>query len=250
VRTPETLKSDEAVEEFRALELDAAVVVAYGQILRQPILEAPALGCFNVHASLLPRWRGAAPIQRALMAGDAVTGVQVMRMTAGLDEGPILSTAKVLIAADDTAGALHDRLLDAARVLLPRTLADIEGRRAIELPQDIEGATYARKITTPEARIDWTRAGVDVDRMIRGLSPTPGAWFELYGPKGPLRVKALNSRMGLGRGAPGETLDENLLIACGEGAVRLLVVQREGRTPQSAGEFLRGLGSPQDLKLL
>jgi methionyl-tRNA formyltransferase len=250
VLTPETLKTPDAATAFRALDLDAAVVVAYGQILRQPILEAPRLGCFNVHASLLPRWRGAAPIQRAIMAGDPVTGVQVMRMTAGLDEGPVLSSAEVAIEADDTAGSLHDRLQDAARILLPETLRDIELGRAVERPQAEEGVTYARKISSEETRIDWTRAAAEVDRTIRGLSPSPGAWFELPTQKGPMRVKALSSRLGLGRGAPGEMLDDNLLIACGEGAVRLLKVQREGRTGQSSAEFLRGLGSPADLKLL
>jgi methionyl-tRNA formyltransferase len=250
VLTPETLKTSDAATAFRALDLDAAVVVAYGQILRQPILEAPRLGCFNVHASLLPRWRGAAPIQRALMAGDPVTGVQVMRMAAGLDEGPVLSSAEVAIQADDTAGSLHDRLQDAARILLPETLRDIELGRAVERPQAEEGVTYARKISSEETRIDWTRAAAEVDRTIRGLSPSPGAWFELPTQKGPMRVKALSSRLGLGRGAPGEMLDDNLLIACGEGALRLLKVQREGRTGQSSAEFLRGLGSPSDLKLL
>lgn len=240
VRTPKSMRDPEAVAAFQALNLDAAVVVAYGQILVREVLEAPRLGCFNVHASLLPRWRGAAPIQRAIMAGDRETGVQVMRMSEGLDEGAILSTARVAIEADDTAGSLTAKLAQAGAVLLPQTLAAIERGEARETPQAEEGATYAKKIKTAEARIDWTRPAIEVDRMIRGLSPFPGAWFELPTAKGPVRVKALLSRPGLGEGAPGEALDERLLIACGEGAVRLLRVQPEGRSALDADDFLRG----------
>jgi methionyl-tRNA formyltransferase len=250
VRSPKSMRDPDEIAAFAALDLDAAVVVAYGQILKAGVLDAPRLGCFNVHASLLPRWRGAAPIQRAIMAGDAVTGVQVMRMSEGLDEGAVLATAAVAIAPDDTAGTLHDKLMQAAAVLLPATLADIAAGRAVETPQSDAGLTYAKKITPAEARIDWTRPAIEVDRMIRGLSPFPGAWFELATPKGPLRVKALLSRPGLGHGAPGEALDDHLLIACGDGAVRLLRLQREGKIAQNADEFIRGLGKFDDLRLL
>lgn len=246
---PESMKTPEALQELLDLRVDAAVVAAFGQILTQPVLDAPRLGSFNVHASLLPRWRGAAPIQRAVMAGDTETGVQVMRMTAGLDEGPILSERRVPIEPDDTAGDLHDRLLAAAEDLLPPTLRMISEGRAEERAQTAEGAVYARKITSRETRIDWTRSAVDIDRLIRGLAPQPGAWFELPTPKGPVRVKALGSRLGLGRGAPGEALDAELLIACGEGAVRLTRVQREGRTPQAGDEFARGLLDPANVIL-
>jgi methionyl-tRNA formyltransferase len=249
VRTPKSMRDPDEMAAFAALDLDAAVVVAYGQILKAEVLEAPRLGCFNVHASLLPRWRGAAPIQRAIMAGDAVTGVQVMRMSEGLDEGPVLSTAQVEIDADDTAGTLHDKLMAAAAILLPQTLAAIAAGTAVETPQAEDGATYAKKITAGEARIDWSRPAAEIDRTIRGLSPFPGAWFEMPTPKGSVRVKALLSRPGLGLGAPGAVLDEGLLVACGEGAVRLLRLQREGKNAQNADEFVRGLTAVDDLRL-
>jgi methionyl-tRNA formyltransferase len=249
VRAPKSMRDPDEIAAFAALDLDAAVVVAYGQILKAGVLDAPRLGCFNVHASLLPRWRGAAPIQRAIMAGDAVTGVQVMRMSEGLDEGPVLSTAPVAIEGDDTAGTLHDKLMQAAAALLPQTLADIAAGRAVETPQADSGVTYAKKITPTEARIDWTRPAIEVDRMIRGLSPFSGAWFDLPTAKGPVRVKVLLSRLGLGAGAPGEALDDQLLIACGDGAVWLLRLQREGRTAQDAAEFVRGLAAAADLRL-
>ena len=250
VRAPKSMRAPEEIAAFAALNLDAAVVVAYGQILKAGVLNAPRLGCFNVHASLLPRWRGAAPIQRAIMAGDAVTGVQVMRMSEGLDEGPVLSAARVAIEADDTAGTLHDKLMEAAARLLPETLAAIAAGTATETPQTEDGLTYARKITADEARIDWTRPAIEVDRLIRALSPFPGAWFELPTAKGPVRVKALLSRLGLGTGASGEALDGALLIACGEGAVRLLRVQREGKIAQTTDDFVRGLTAVADLRLL
>jgi len=254
VRAPKSMRAAEEIEAFAALDLDAAVVVAYGQILKAGVLEAPRLGCFNVHASLLPRWRGAAPIQRAIMAGDRVTGVQVMRMSEGLDEGPVLSTAEVEIEADDTAATLHDKLMAAAAALLPQTLAAIAAGTAVETPQAELGATYAKKITTEEARIDWSRPAVEIDRMIRGLSPFPGAWFEMPTQKGPVRVKALLARPGLGpdlrAAAPGEALDDALLIACGEGAVRLLRLQREGKNAQNTDEFVRGMTNFNDLRLL
>jgi len=228
------------IEAFRALDLDAAVVVAFGQILPGAVLEAPRLGSYNVHASLLPRWRGAAPIQRAIMTGDKVTGVQVMRMTEGLDEGPVLATATVRIDAQDTAATLHDRLAAAGAELIARTLPAIADGTAVAVPQAEEGVTYAKKIRPKEARIDWTKPAAEVDRRIRGLSPFPGAWFLLPTEKGPGRVKALLSAYEDADGAPGAVLDYRLLVACGEGAVRLLRVQREGRGPQDAEVFLNG----------
>jgi len=249
VRTPASMRSPEEIAAFQGLNLDAACVVAYGQILPREVLEAPRLGAFNLHASLLPRWRGAAPIQRAIMAGDAETGVQVMRMTEGLDEGPILSTARLDIRPDETAGTLHDRMARAGADLLVATLADIAAGRAVETPQADEGATYARKISPRTARLRWPRPAAELDCKIRGLSPFPGAWFEAPGPRGPVRVKALLSRAEAGYGAPGEVLDDALLVATGEGAVRLLRLQREGRGPQDADDFLRGLPLPAGTKL-
>ncbi|MDO9223565.1 MAG: methionyl-tRNA formyltransferase [Caulobacter sp.] len=249
VRTPTSMKAPEEIAAFRALDLDAAVVVAFGQILLAGVLEAPRLGCFNAHASLLPRWRGAAPIQRAIMAGDSVTGVQIMRMTEGLDEGPVLASETVHIGPLDTAGTLHDRLAEAGARLLPPTLAAIAAGTAVETPQVSEGLTYARKIKPAEARIDWSRPANEVDRHIRGLSPFPGAWFEATSDKGPVRVKALLSRVEDGAGQAGVALDDTLLIACGQGAVRLLRAQREGRGAQEAEEFLRGFPVPAGTKL-
>ncbi|MFI4933965.1 MAG: methionyl-tRNA formyltransferase [Caulobacterales bacterium] len=240
VRTPASMRAPEEVAAFRALGLDAAVVVAFGQILPREVLTAPRLGAFNLHASLLPRWRGAAPIQRAIMAGDKQTGIEVMRMTEGLDEGPVLAVATLRIDAMETAGSLHDRLAAAGATLLVRTLARIADGTAVETPQPAEGVTYAKKIRPKEARIDWRRPAAEVDRQIRGLSPAPGAWFQAPSDRGPVRVKALLSRLEEGEGAPGEVLDERLLVACGEGAVRILKAQREGRGAQGAAEFVRG----------
>ena len=245
VRTPVSMKSPEEIAAFQALDLDAAVVVAFGQILVREVLDAPREGCFNLHASLLPRWRGAAPIQRAIMAGDAVTGVQVMRMSEGLDEGPILMSESVRIDRLDTAGSLLDRLAAVGARLLPVALGAIERGGARETPQSEEGVTYARKIKSAEARIDWTRPAAEVDCHIRGLSPFPGAWFEAPSEKGPVRVKALLSRVEdaaqvTDGGEPGAVLDDSLLIACGDGAVRLLKAQREGKGVQETGDFIRG----------
>jgi methionyl-tRNA formyltransferase len=240
VRTPVSMRDPAEIAAFAALGLDAAVVVAFGQILPREVLEAPRLGSFNAHASLLPRWRGAAPIQRAIMAGDPETGVQVMRMTEGLDEGPVLSTARVRIASEDTAGALHDKLAAAGAALLVQTLAALARGEATETAQAGDGVTYAKKIRPKEARLDWRKPAVEIDRKVRGLSPFPGAWFTIPSEKGPVRVKALSSRLEAGGGAPGQVLDDRLLVACGEGAVRLLRVQREGKGPQDAETFLRG----------
>ncbi len=240
VRTPASMRDPAEMAAFAALGLDAAVVVAFGQILPGEVLDAPRLGSFNLHGSLLPRWRGAAPIQRALMAGDRVTGVQVMRMTEGLDEGPVLATARVRIDALDTAQTLHDRMAAAGAELIVSVLPEIAAGRAVEVPQAEEGVTYAKKIRPKEARIDWGRPGREVDLKIRGLSPFPGAWFMLPTDKGPVRVKALLSAFEDADGAAGQVMDDRLLVACGEGAVRLLRVQREGRGPQDAEAFLRG----------
>jgi methionyl-tRNA formyltransferase len=236
VRTPKSLKQPDEQAAFAALNLDVAIVVAYGLILPKPVLDAPKRGALNLHGSLLPRWRGAAPIQRAIMAGDRVTGVQVMRMEEGLDTGPVLASAEMPIEFDDTTASLHDRLAAMGARLMVDTLAKLERGEVTETPQAAEGVTYAHKITPAETRIDWVRPAREIDCMIRGLSPTPGAWFELEG----VRVKALNSRLAQGQGVPGEVLDGNLLVACGDGAVRLLTVQREGRGAMAAEVFLRG----------
>ncbi|WP_428407351.1 methionyl-tRNA formyltransferase [Hyphococcus sp.] len=247
VRTPKNFKSREDIDAFAALDLDAAIVVAYGMILPQAVLDAPRHGCLNLHASLLPRWRGAAPIQRAIMAGDKTTGVQVMQMEAGLDTGPILLSETVAIAADDTAGSLHDKLSAVAAQLCPRALAALERGGLTATPQPEEGVTYAHKISASEARIDWSRSASEVDCHIRGLSPFPGAWFEADGE----RVKALMSKPAQGEGAPGDILDTDgkLVIACGEGAVDLVTLQRAGKKPQGADEFLRGFALEKGARL-
>lgn len=240
VRTPVSMRDPAEIAAFEALNLDAAVVVAFGQILPRAVLEAPRLGAFNLHGSLLPRWRGAAPIQRAIMAGDPVTGVQVMRLTEGLDEGPILASASLEIGPLETAATLHDRMAQTGAELLVRTLKALARGEVRETPQESEGVTYAKKIRPKEARIDWLKPAAEIDRQIRGLSPHPGAWFLLPTEKGPVRVKALLSALAEGEGAPGEVLDDALLVACGAGAVRLLRVQREGKGAQDAEVFLRG----------
>lgn len=238
VRTPRGFKKHEVRADFEALDLDAAIVVAYGVMLPKDVLGAPRLGCFNLHASLLPRWRGAAPIQRAIMAGDAVTGVQVMRMEEGLDTGPILLSETVEIRNDDTAATLHDRLALVGAQLLPRFLSALERGALVETPQAEEGVVYAAKISSAEAKIDWNRPAREVDRHIRGLSPFPGAWFEANGE----RIKALMSRPAMGKGAPGEILenDIHLVVGCGDGAIELLRVQRAGKAVQDAAGLLRG----------
>ncbi len=244
VFTPESMKAQDAIDTFASLDLDAACVVAYGQILKPAVLEAPRLGCFNLHGSLLPRWRGAAPIQRAIMAGDRETGVQIMRMSEGLDEGAILLSELLPIQRDDTAASLSERMSTVGATLWTRALAAIERGGVTETPQSGE-PTYAKKITPAEARIDWTRPAAEIDAHVRGLSPFPGAWFEAPGSDGPVRVKALLSCLSSqGSGAPGELLEGGLLIACGEGAVRLLRVQREGKAQQSPADFLNGFALP------
>ncbi|MBL8536118.1 MAG: methionyl-tRNA formyltransferase [Hyphomonadaceae bacterium] len=245
VRTPRSLKKLAEQAAFAALGLDAAIVVAYGLILPKAILDAPRFGALNVHGSLLPRWRGAAPIQRAIMAGDRVTGVQIMQMEEGLDTGPVLASAETPIEADDTTASVHDRLASLGAALLIDVLAKMERGEARATPQSGEGVTYAHKITPAETRIDWSRPAREIDCRIRGLAPTPGAWFEVNG----VRMKALDSRLGMGAGEAGETLDDALLVACGEGAVRVLRVQREGRAPMAADAFLRGQSIPAGARL-
>jgi methionyl-tRNA formyltransferase len=237
VLTPKTLRTEEAAAEFRAHNADAAVVVAYGLILPVPVLEAVPLGCFNLHASLLPRWRGAAPINRAVMAGDAESGVMVMRMAEGLDIGPIAMAERVAIGPDMTAGDLHDALARAGADLMVRALGALERGTQQLTPQPEDGVTYAAKIDKGETRIDWAKPWKAVHDHCRGLSPFPGAWFEWPGAG---RIKVLRTTRGEGAGVPGTALDDRLTIACGEGAVRLIEVQRAGRQPMKAEEFLRG----------
>ncbi len=242
VHTPRSFKPKTERDIFHALNVDAAVVVAYGLILPQAVLDAPRYGCFNLHASLLPRWRGAAPIHRAIMAGDDQTGVQVMRMEAGLDTGPVLLSEIVEIKPEDTTGSLHDRLAQIGAQLMPRALAAVERGALIETPQAEQGVTYAEKITPAQSRIDWLRPAHEVDCHIRGLSPFPGAWFEAPTEKDPIRVKVLFSRLVDGSGAPGGILenDGRLIVACGDGAIELVRLQRAGKAVQEADVFLRG----------
>ncbi|MEM6745672.1 MAG: methionyl-tRNA formyltransferase [Pseudomonadota bacterium] len=245
VRHPTSLKSEAEQAAFAALEADAAVVAAYGLILPRAVLEAPRLGCWNVHASLLPRWRGAAPIQRALLAGDAETGVCIMRMEAGLDTGPVVLREATEIGPEDTGGSLHDRLAEIGARLMPRALAGIaQGTLEAEVQPD-EGVTYAAKIEKAEARVDWARPAAEVDRRIRAFAPFPGAWTEIGGE----RVKLLLSRVEAGDGAPGEALDDRLLVACGEGAMRVLRLQRAGKGAAEAEDVLRGFGVPAGMRL-
>jgi methionyl-tRNA formyltransferase len=240
VLTPERLKSAEEPARFGSLTPDVAVVVAYRLILPKPILDAPKYGALNLHASLLPRWRGAAPINRAIMAGDTETGVAVMRITEGLDAGPVCLEARAPIGADETAGELHDALATRGARLMVHALSALEGGGLDCRPQAEGGVTYAEKIDPAETRIDWSRPAREVHNLIRGLSPYPGAWFEFDLNGKPERIKALRSTLANGSGAPGLALDNKLTIACGEGAVRLVEVQRAAKRPMSADDFLRG----------
>jgi len=240
VETPRTLRDPEAAERFASFGADVAIVVAYGLILPPPVLSAPPLGCLNLHGSLLPRWRGAAPIQRAVMAGDIESGVMVMRMDEGLDTGPVAMAERVAIGPDMTAAELHDRLMLVGADLMVRALAGLERGSLQFRPQAAEGVTYAAKIGKEEARIDWRRPAREVHDAIRGLSPFPGAFFEADWGQGAMRVKVLRSRLVPGSGAPGAVLDEEGTIACGEGAIRLVQLQRAGKGPMTAEEFLRG----------
>jgi methionyl-tRNA formyltransferase len=241
VFTPKTLRNEEATEIFRSHGADVAVVVAYGMILPKPILEAPELGCLNLHASLLPRWRGAAPIQRAIMAGDAETGVAVMKMEEGLDTGPVAMVERVAITPDMNAGELHDKLMILGADLMVRALAALSRGGLSFTPQPEEGVTYAHKLANEDARIEWTKPAQAVHDHIRGLSPFPGAFFTADFGKGPERVKVLRADKTHNAGAPGSLLDPKGIVACGEGAIRLLQVQRAGKAPMGAEEFLRGV---------
>jgi methionyl-tRNA formyltransferase len=237
VLTPTTLKTPAALQEFCAHQADAAVVVAYGMILPQAILDAPKLGCFNLHASLLPRWRGAAPIQRAIMAGDTETGAMVMNMDAGLDTGDIALTDRIALTDAMTADDLHDALAPLGAALMVRAMNALERGELRLTPQSEQGVTYAAKIDKAEARIDWDRAARLVLRHIHGLSAFPGAWCEVDGNT---RVKILRCELAEGSGAPGELLDSHLTVACNPGAVRILELQRASKAPMKADEFLRG----------
>ncbi len=242
VRNPISLKGEAEQEAFNALDADAAIVVAYGLLLPKPILDAPREGCFNLHASALPRWRGAAPIQRAIMSGDAETAVMVMRMAEGLDTGPICLGEPIVIGPDETAQELHDALASAGAGLMVRAMEMLASGGLTATPQASEGVTYAAKIDKAEARIDFSAPASEVHNKIRGLSPFPGAWFEIESNGKRERVKALRSQMADGAGEPGQVLSANkeLVVACGEGAVKLVRVQRAGKKPCAVDEFLRG----------
>ncbi|WP_022704603.1 methionyl-tRNA formyltransferase [Pseudorhodobacter ferrugineus] len=240
VHTPVSLRSNSAASAFAAHNADIAVVVAYGLILPQNILSAPQHGCLNIHASLLPRWRGAAPIHRAILAGDAATGICIMQMEAGLDTGPVLLRSETAIGAEETTADLHDRLSKMGADLILQALDQFP--TLTPEPQPEQGVTYATKIDKAEARIDWTQPATTIDRQIRGLSPFPGAWCDIAGE----RVKLLRSRLATGTGAPGQTLG-GFTIACGTGAVEILQAQREGKRPADATDILRGFTIPATL---
>jgi methionyl-tRNA formyltransferase len=240
VATPATLKTPEALQEFRAHNADAAVVVAYGMILPQTILDVQKLGCFNLHASLLPRWRGAAPINRAIMAGDAESGVMVMKMDAGLDTGDVAMAERITITDAMTAADLHDALAPLGGDLMVRAMGALERGKLQLTGQSDQGVTYAAKIDKAEARIDWNRPARDVLRHIHGLSPFPGAWCEMPIEGAPARVKILRCALADRSGAPGDVLDDRLTVACKQGAIRILELQRAGKAPMKAEAFLRG----------
>jgi len=238
VRSPKSLKGEAEQKAFAELDADVAVVAAYGLILPQPILDAPMLGCLNVHGSLLPRWRGAAPVQRAIMAGDECTGVTIMQMEAGLDTGPMLLKRAVEIE-DKNAAQLTEELAKLGSAMMIEVLADLPGYEPIEQPG--EGVTYAAKISKDEARIDWSRPAAELVRQVQGLAPFPGAWFEANGE----RIKLLAADVEPGHGAPGEVIDDQLAIGCGNGALRPILVQRAGKGAMSADELLRGFAIPK-----
>lgn len=254
VRTPVSLKGEAEQAAFRAVEADVAVVVAYGLLLPKPVLDAPSLGCLNGHASLLPRWRGAAPIQRAIMAGDSETGMMVMRMEEGLDTGPVAMVEKLVIGPDITAGDLHDQLMDIGAALIVEALARLERNALTFATQAMSGVTYARKIDKSETRVDWTRPAAEVHNHIRGLSPFPGAWSETEIGGRMERLKLLRSTLSQGLslskdlGESGGILDDRLTVACGAGAIRLVEVQRAGGKPAAAQEFLRGAKIEKGMK--
>jgi methionyl-tRNA formyltransferase len=248
-RTPTSLKGEAEQAAFRALQADIGVVVAYGLLLPRAVLEAARLGCINGHASLLPRWRGAAPIQRAIMAGDSETGMMVMRMEEGLDTGPVGLVEKCVIEPDMTAGDLHDRLMSVSAALIVEALARLERNSLAFTAQPVEGVTYAKKIDKSDTHVDWTRPAAEVHNNIRGLSPFPGAWCEVEIGGRVERLKLLRSTLAQGVGEPGGILDDRLTVACGAGAIRLVEVQRAGGRPAAAQEFLRGPKIEKGMKL-
>ncbi len=249
VFTPKSLKDPAEQQAFTALDTDVAVVVAYGQILPQAMLDAPRHGCLNLHGSLLPRWRGAAPIQRAVMAGDRETGVMVMRMEAGLDTGPICMAERLAVGNEDTSGGLHDRLAVLGADLMVRALAALERDTLDCVPQSEVGVTYAAKIDKAEARIDFSQDASTVHNRIRGLSPFPGAWCDMVIGGKKERVKVLRSSVSAQSGAQGDLLDDRLTVACGTGAVRFLDLQRAGKKPMDAAAFLNGLQGEPEIRL-
>jgi methionyl-tRNA formyltransferase len=240
VKAPATLKDTSEQSAFRDLDADAAVVVAYGLILPPPVLAAPRLGCINVHASLLPRWRGAAPIQRAILAGDDEAGVSIMQMDDGLDTGPVLATRAVPIAPDTTGGSLHDELAALGAEVLPDILADLDAGRLTPRPQPAKGVIYAEKLIPADGRLDWCRPAVELARTVRAFDPWPGAWFDHDGS----RIKVLAARNADGSGEPGTILDDALTVACGDGALAVTRAQRPGKGAMEASAFLRGYALP------
>jgi methionyl-tRNA formyltransferase len=240
VRTPKSLRDSAERESFARLKADAAVVAAYGLILPRPVLEAPRLGCLNIHASLLPRWRGAAPIQRAILAGDSETGVTIMQMDEGLDTGAILLMEKIPIGPRATAGELHDALGDLGAKLIVQALEGLDAGTLTATPQPEEGVAYAAKLSRDEGRLDWRKPAADLARAVRAFDPWPGTWFEKDGE----RIKVLAADVAKGQGAPGTVLDDVPTIACGAGALRLVTLQRAGRAAMTAAEFLRGFPLP------
>lgn len=245
VRAPATLKDPAEQEAFAGLEADLAVVAAYGLILPKAVLDAPRLGCINLHASLLPRWRGAAPIQHAILAGDRKTGMTIFQMEPSLDTGPVLAMEEIPITERSTAAELHDALADlAARMVVP-AVDDLAAARAHAVPQPEVGVTYAAKLDKAAGRLDWSRPAIELERQLRALNPWPGCWTEIDDQ----RLRVLAGELVAGSGAPGEVLDERLTIACGEGALRLTQVQRPGGRPLAADEFLRGFPLPPGSRL-
>ena len=245
VRTPKTLRTAESQAEFAALQADAAVVAAYGLILPKAVLEAPRFGCFNVHASLLPRWRGAAPIQRAILAGDSESGVTIMQMDEGLDTGDMLLTGTVPITSATTGESLHDALAAQGATLMVQVLAQVEAGTLQTTPQPSDGVTYAAKLAKDEGRLEWSRPAEELERAVRAFTPWPGAWFEWNGE----RFKVLSVALATGSGEPGMTLDGALTVACGQGALRLLKLQRAGKGALDAEAFLRGFPVPKGTPL-
>ncbi|MEQ8655079.1 MAG: methionyl-tRNA formyltransferase [Kiloniellales bacterium] len=243
--TPRSLKDPDATAAFEALSLDAAIVVAYGLILPRAILEAPRLGCINLHASLLPRWRGAAPIQRAILAGDAESGASIMQMDEGLDSGPVLAQRAVPITAETTGQSLHDALAESGAALLVETLASLAAGKSNAKPQPSTGITYAHKLSREESRLDWQQPAVQLERQVRAFTPWPGSQFGFQG----VQIKVKAALLAEGSGEPGTVLDENLTVACGARALRLLSLQRPGKAPQPAEAFLRGFAIPKGSRL-